>query len=53
MEGPQGEGGGGGGEGSIFAFGCSTLGAGHRMDVGGCQNYGPFFDPYYNTAPNI
>ena len=20
---------------------------------GGCQNYGPFLDPYYNTAPNI
>ena len=19
----------------------------------GCQNYGPFLDPYYNTAPNI
>ena len=23
------------------------------MYVGGCQNYGPFWDPYYNTAPNI
>ena len=22
-------------------------------DVGGCQNYGPFLDPYYSTAPNI
>ena len=22
-------------------------------NVGGCQNYGPFLDPYYNTAPNI
>ena len=21
--------------------------------MGGCQNYGPFVDPYYNTAPNI
>ena len=21
--------------------------------MGGCQNYGPFFGPYYNTAPNI
>ena len=21
--------------------------------IGGCQNYGPFLDPYYNTAPNI
>ena len=20
---------------------------------GGCQNYGPFLDPYYNTAPTI
>ena len=19
----------------------------------GCQNYGPFLDPYYSTAPNI
>ena len=28
-----------------------------RLDIveymGGCQNYGPFLDPYYNTAPNI
>ena len=21
--------------------------------VGACQNYGPFFGPYYNTAPII
>ena len=21
--------------------------------MGGCQNYGPFLDPYYYTAPNI
>ena len=21
--------------------------------VGGCENYGPLLDPYYNTAPNI
>ena len=21
--------------------------------LGGCQNSGPFLDPYYNTAPNI
>ena len=21
--------------------------------MGGGQNYGPFLDPYYNTAPNI
>ena len=21
--------------------------------MGGCQNYGPFLSPYYNTAPNI
>ena len=20
--------------------------------MGGCQNYGPFLDPYYNTGPN-
>ena len=23
------------------------------IKIGGCQNYGPFLDPYYNTAPNI
>ena len=22
-------------------------------EVGGCQNYDSFLDPYYNTAPNI
>ena len=22
-------------------------------EVGGCQNYGPFLGPNYNTAPNI
>ena len=22
------------------------------MDVGGCQNSGPFLGPYYNTGPN-
>ena len=21
--------------------------------MGGCQTYGPFLDPFYNTAPNI
>ena len=21
--------------------------------VGGCENYGPFLDPYYNTPPNM
>ena len=21
--------------------------------LGGCQNYGPFLDPHYGTAPNI
>ena len=21
--------------------------------MGGCQNYGPYVDPHYNTAPNI
>ena len=24
-----------------------------RCILGGCQNYSPFLDPYYNTAPNI
>ena len=24
-----------------------------EYDTGGCQNYGPFLDPYYNTAPNF
>ena len=23
------------------------------IHMGGCQHYGPFLDPYYNTAPNI
>ena len=23
------------------------------MYMGSCQEYGPFLDPYYNTAPNI
>ena len=23
------------------------------LHMGGCQNYGPFLDPYNNTAPNI
>ena len=28
--------------------------AGHYIaHMGGCQNYGPFWGPYYNTAPNI
>ena len=25
----------------------------HITHVGGCQDYGPFLDPYYTTAPNI
>ena len=25
----------------------------YRGYMGGCQNYGPFLGPYYNTAPNI
>ena len=25
----------------------------HLGYMGGCQNYGPFLDAYYNTAPNI
>ena len=27
--------------------------AGKATHMGGCQNYGPKLDPYYNTAPNI
>ena len=23
------------------------------FDMGGCQNYGPLLEPYYNTASNI
>ena len=23
------------------------------LDMGDCQNYGPFLAPYYSTAPNI
>ena len=23
-----------------------------NADLGHCQNYGPFLDPYYNTGPN-
>ena len=25
----------------------------YMKDMGGCQNYGPFLDPHYNTAPNM
>ena len=32
----------------------STLRKPYKQNrLGGCQNYGPFLDPYYNTAPNI
>ena len=24
-----------------------------KAHLGGCQNCGPFLDPYYNTTPNI
>ena len=24
-----------------------------EKDTGGYQNFGPFWDPYYNTAPTI
>ena len=24
-----------------------------EKDMGGCQNYGPFLVPHYDTAPNI
>ena len=26
---------------------------GMQFHVGGCQNYGPFLGPHYNTAPII
>ena len=26
---------------------------GYNGYMGGCQNYGPFLDPCYNTAPDI
>ena len=32
-----------------ISVGLSTTGA----YMGGCQNSGPFLDPYHNTAPNI
>ena len=25
----------------------------HLEHMGGCQNYGPCLDPYFNTAPSI
>ena len=24
-----------------------------KIEIGGCQNYGPFLGPYYSMAPNI
>ena len=24
----------------------------YQVDMGDCQNYGPFLGPYYNTGPN-
>ena len=32
---------------------CNMLDQFWCWHVGGCQNYGPFLGPYYNTAPNI
>ena len=31
----------------------TTIGVVGVYKVGDCQNFGPFLDPYYNTAPNI
>ena len=31
----------------------TTITGSYRGYMGGCQNYGPFLGPYYNTAPNI
>ena len=39
----------------LLSFFCSSpapLGL-LKIHMGGCQNYGPFLDPYYNTAPSI
>ena len=27
-------------------------GISYYVDMGNCQNYGPFLGPYYNTGPN-
>ena len=35
---------------SVYHGNCDT---GDDVDMGGCQNYGPFLGPYYSTAPNI
>ena len=35
----------------IRAYGL-TFGASIDEQMGGCQNYGPFLDPYYHTSPN-
>ena len=29
-----------------------AYGGGLEDYMGGCQNYGPFLDPYHNTAPH-
>ena len=29
-----------------------VVGVGYIYIYGCCQNYGPFLDPYYNTAPS-
>ena len=34
----------------IWELGPPIFGNSH---MGGCQNYGPFLGPYYNTAPII
>ena len=34
-------------------IGCEVWGQPLLAYVGGCQNYGPFLDPCYNTAPTI
>ena len=34
-------------------FHCTQLLVQQEGHMGGCQNYGPFLDLYYNTAPNI
>ena len=36
-----------------FASGTTNNFKIENLQVGGCQNYGPFLDPYKNTAPHI
>ena len=41
------------GEGTWFSGVCAwkPLNSKRILNMGGCHNYGPFLDPYYNMAP--